>query len=610
MNIANLALKFKTSLFDKKNRFYVILASFFFLFYILFPALITFDIGKPATFIDWFQMPIKGGDFVATYVASRSLTDGYDMYHNNASHGDQYKDQFAGGEYSRYSYPPLQAYILAPLSYLSFEKSYQIWTVLSIILTLVSIFLISRLTRHKNLVFTFLVLFYGLSSFFWFQIERGQTDTILLFFTSSSFYLYFKKRNIAGSALFFSLAILLKVFPALFVLFFLIRKEFKLLFYTLLFSLGIIFVTGYNNWIFWFFSILPQYSNYYLGAEVDHSLAYLLSGFWDQKFPIIISTAKVISVIIAALYVLISYIGKNKKQNLLLVELAILSIIAEISTPWSANYKLVTLILLFITPFLIMEIKEIKNKILLAIPLLVAFLFFSPIYNEYYGRLPFSFIASLFPGNFIFYQPLSKLAEFRVSASLLFCLVYLFGIHIFLVIRNKAFFNNVASFIKLNKKKLTLIIIAFFLIGSGALTYTKFNKYRQLKAACLKKINSYGRESKISDNISLVGYDIRKKVSGSYDVELIIGVNKEIKHHFAFYIHGYSLDPNPTVEGINFFPYFLVSYWSAGKYVVINKTVNLTAKPQIIKFGLFDISDGSRHGKEVELGVINLNEVK
>lgn len=536
---------------------------------------------------------------MATYVASKSLLDGHNIYLNNASLGDEYKDPFAGGGDSRYSYPPLQAFLLAPLSIFSstfsYENSYFVWSIISKILILVSILLISSLVKYKKTAFIFLTLFYGLSSFFWFHIERGQTDSLLLFFMSLSIYLYLKERKITWSALFFSLAILLKVFPLIFIPFFILRKEYKFLIYTLIFSLTITFITGFDYWLYWLFSVLPNYRNYYLGYEVDHSLAYLISGFLDKPFPQIVKIAQIFSGLLMLLYMIISYLSKNKNRNLILIELAIISIIAEISAPWSANYKLVTLLLLFVTPFLILEIKTLKTRVLLTIPLLFSFVFLSPIYNEYYGRFLFSFLSRFMPGKFVIYQPIQKLAEFRVSISLLFCLFYLLSLQAYLYLKDKRFFKNAVNFVESNRRKLAAIVSVLFLLIGSSLIYLQFKKYQRLEAGYKEIIRSYGEEYVISDSLSLAGYEIKKDSSGSYDIELIIKVNKEVNHHLAFFIHGYPLDRTWT-EGINFFPYILVPFWQPGKYVVVRKTVNLTAKPQDITFGLVDLSDGSTYG--------------
>lgn len=602
----------KKSKMDNKKvlkRFLLLLFFFFALFYVLFPTLISKSVGKPNTFTDWFQASSKGIDYRATYVASESLLDGHNIYLNNSSKGDKYRDEFAVGEYSRYSYTPLQAFMMAPLSVFSFENSYFIWSIISKILILVSIFLISRLVKYKKTAFVFLTMFYGLSSFFWFQIERGQTDSLLLFFMSLSIYLYIKRINIAWSALFFSFAALLKVFPLALIPFFILRREYKFLIYTFVFSLVTVFVTGFDTWSYWLFSVLPNYTNYYLGNEVEHSLAYLISGFWDKPFAQIVNVARIVSVLLVAIYAVTSYLSKNKNRALILIELVIISVIAEISTPWAANYKLVTLILLFVTPFLILEIKTIKNRVLLTVPLLISFLFLSPIYNEVYGRIPFSFLSTIMPGEFVIYQPIQKIAEFRVSLSLLFCLFYLLSLQTYLFLKGKNFFNNATTFIRANKVRVATVVSILFLVAGSLLTYSKFKEYQKLEATYFEKIRSYGEENVISYALSLVGYNIDKNSSGTYDIELIIKVNKEINRHLAFFIHGYPLDGSST-EGINFFPYVLTPFWPSGKYVIVHKTVNLTPKPQEITFGLFDLSNGETYGGEMGLGVIDLSELK
>ena len=80
---------------------------------------------------DFYRMQRLGGDYVATYEASRSILQGRSIYKRY----DDTADWSAAGEAARYSYPPPQAYLLAPLALLPFEDSYGVWIGLSLALT-------------------------------------------------------------------------------------------------------------------------------------------------------------------------------------------------------------------------------------------------------------------------------------------------------------------------------------------------------------------------------------------------------------------------------------------------------------------------------------------
>ncbi|MFT7250605.1 MAG: hypothetical protein ACI9FW_000318 [Flavobacterium sp.] len=87
----------------------------------------------------------------------------------------------------------------------------------------------------------------------------------LLFFLLSEGLIAFEKQRFKSMSLFLSLAILLKVFPILFVLIFVFKKQFKPLFYTfgfcvLLFGISLLF-TGIDIWVFFFKTILLKASN-------------------------------------------------------------------------------------------------------------------------------------------------------------------------------------------------------------------------------------------------------------------------------------------------------------------------------------------------------------
>lgn len=87
----------------------------------------------------------------------------------------------------------------------------------------------------------------------------------LLFFLLSEGWLAYEKQQWKTMALFWSLAILLKVFPALLILFLVFKKQWKPLFYlaisgVLLLGISVLF-TGMDVWIFYLTQVLPKASN-------------------------------------------------------------------------------------------------------------------------------------------------------------------------------------------------------------------------------------------------------------------------------------------------------------------------------------------------------------
>jgi len=587
----------------KSNAFF--LAAFLIVFFVFSPLLISRSVNRPMKPIDWSPMSAPGGDYVATYAAANSLRSGFSIYKNNAAQGDVFADRFAGGDFSRYSYPPLQAYLFVPLSFFSFEHSYLAWNIISIFFILFSILLVSQLVKRRFAAFVFLSLIYVLSSFFWFQIERGQTDALSLFLISLFIYFYAVRKNVLLTAIFFALACLLKVFPIIFVLFFLVRKEYRLLAISFLCGVAVILLTEYQTWMYWLSTIYPMYANYYLGSEVDHSLAYLLSGLADKSFFSLVKVSRLLSVIFSVIFFALVFIGKRRKE-LLLLELAIISIIMEITPPWAANYKLVLMIFLFAAPIFFLEQKFIKRKFVAALPILVAFVFMLPIYNEFYARLPFSFLGKIIPTQFVPFFPLQKIAEHRVSLALVFCLLYLFFIYVYLKFRDTRFLVGFEEKILQHKGRILktscILVLALVLICA----FFSYKKYFVLKAKYQKDISAFGKESKVSEEISVVGYNVEKNISGSYKMEIIFKVNKKLKKNLMIYLHGHWQDGSQSVEGANFFPYILTNFWPAGKYVVVSRNVSLTPRPQDIRIGFFDMSDGARYGEEVDLGIFNL----
>jgi len=590
----------------QQRRSFKVLFFFVLFFFVLFPLCMSRMVGKPMHPIDWSPMSTYGGDYIATYVAAHSLLNGVSFYKNNASKGDEFNDHFATGEYSRYSYPPLQAFLFTPLSLFSFEKSYLVWNIISFFLIVSSIALVSQFVKIRLYAFVFLSALYILSSFLWFHFERGQTDSVTLFFISLLLYFYFVRKNTVLTSLFLAMACLLKIFPFIFWVFFLIRKEYKLLLFSFLFSVGIVFFTGFQTWAYWINSILPMYSSYYLGSEVDHSFAYLLSGFLDLPFSSVVELSRIILCIIAGIFFFCVFMAKNRDEWLM-IELAILFIIMEIFPPWAANYKLVIMVFLFILPWHLVERGFFGKKFAFVVPILASFILFLPIYNESYGRMALSLFGWIVPTDILPYFSLQKIGEYRASLSIAFCLVYLLFLYVYFQFRDTRIFERVIF--SLNEKRknsfIILSIIILFLGISGVIFLTKY--YFVVKAEYQDKIRNYGKEHVISDGVSVVGFGMHKRNSSSgYEVEIIFKIDKPLEKNFSIYLHGHWLDGSGTVEGTNFFPPMLTNFWSPGKLIVVQRTVFFTPKEQDIKMGFFDMSNGDRFGDQVDFGISDL----
>lgn len=204
-------------------------------------------------------------DFANYYFGGQFLVDGNfnsDIYFPYLFN-KQIADLGYSGIFASYApNTPLLALLFAPFSLLSLTTAKLIFNVISVMLFLISIYRLSRFYKIKSIYIFFipLVFFVPIKN----ELLFGQVY-FLLFFFLTEFWLAYQKERFLKATLFLSLAILLKVFPVVFLLIFLFKKEFKPLVYTfvfcfLFFGISILF-TGFDVWLFWLNSVIPKASN-------------------------------------------------------------------------------------------------------------------------------------------------------------------------------------------------------------------------------------------------------------------------------------------------------------------------------------------------------------
>ncbi len=157
---------------------------------------------------------------------------------------------------------PFLAVFFLPFTLLSVIKAKILFNIISSILLVFSCYRLYHFYKI-NLKYVILIPF-----LFFVPIKNnllfGQVYFILIFFLTESLIAY-ENKQFKKMAIFLSLSIFLKVFPILFILIFVFKRQFKPLFYTisicaLLFILSLLF-TGFDIWIFYLKSVLPKASN-------------------------------------------------------------------------------------------------------------------------------------------------------------------------------------------------------------------------------------------------------------------------------------------------------------------------------------------------------------
>lgn len=154
---------------------------------------------------------------------------------------------------------PFLALVFAPLSMLPVAVAKLFFNAVSLLLFLWSLLRIASRYRVDSfwLLAIPIVFFVPIKN----QVLFGQVY-FLVFFLLAECWLAYEKRQLKTAALYLSIAILLKVFPLLMLLFFMFRKQFKLLGYVFLFCAILIVFTGvfcgFGVWSFYLVHVLPK----------------------------------------------------------------------------------------------------------------------------------------------------------------------------------------------------------------------------------------------------------------------------------------------------------------------------------------------------------------
>lgn len=289
-----------------------------------------------------------GGDYIANYVAANTLISGHDIYQDNSQYGDRFTDQYAFLGKTRFDYPPLTVYLVAPFALFSFYTSYKLWILFNLLVLLATIYLLAKFADYPISAFIFLAVVYFNSYLLYFYLERGQFDIIVFFFLVLSLYFYHLKKNNGLCALFLTIAIGLKVYPAIFVFYFLIRKKYRLVIYTLLFGIAIAFLTGINHWVA-YLNVLSTIKNIFYLEWHNHSIAALIAPLVSflgiKEFFNFFYYGFVLTALGGIFYTF------NKGSENFIIEISSLSILMTLIPGMSWDYNLLVLGFVFLSVF-------------------------------------------------------------------------------------------------------------------------------------------------------------------------------------------------------------------------------------------------------------------
>lgn len=251
--------------------------------------------------------------------------------------------------------PPFLAVPFLPFTLISIVKAKIIFNVIS---SLLLVFGCYRLFDFYKINYKYLIL---IPVLFFVPIKNnllfGQVYFLLFFLLSESLIAY-EKQQFKKMALFLSFAIFLKVFPILFILIFVFKKQTKPLLYTiisciLLFGISLLF-TGIDIWFFFLKTVLPKASNGEIATSVVDNYQ---SVFMFLKKILLLDATENYAVIFTSLIlafkfllILIGfYVTKKNTNNLYVFSYWVLAF--YLISPYGSTYGFILLFFVLISIF-------------------------------------------------------------------------------------------------------------------------------------------------------------------------------------------------------------------------------------------------------------------
>ncbi len=141
------------------------------------------------------------------------------------------------GMYSMYVYPPLFAILFVPFALMPFVVSVFSWFFLNFCFFFLSLYLVLKKLKllDHTLPSFFILAFLSNVGAYSSSLSNAQVNVVILFCLSLVYYFYLDNKKFL-SGLLLALGVAIKLTPLLFVVYFLIKREFKILIY---FSIGI-----------------------------------------------------------------------------------------------------------------------------------------------------------------------------------------------------------------------------------------------------------------------------------------------------------------------------------------------------------------------------------
>jgi len=259
-------------------------------------------------------------------------------------------------------HPPFTILLFSPFILFPYGFAEKIWTFLSIIFLIGSLYLIFKINKEKMFSGLGLIICSVIFTFYFpikFTLGMGQINFLILFLVTLSIYFLNKNKNYYAGV-FLSLSIMIKFFPLLFLPYLIILKKWKILFSFIIVSVMIILFTliviNPDINIYFYKNVLPTLFGGWKTDYYNQSLSGFLgrqmeNGFAREFLRIFIS------LILVAVPFLVILKNNVKKTTIVNLSFSLLITLTLLINNFSWQHHFVWLLFPFITIFYF-----IKNK--------------------------------------------------------------------------------------------------------------------------------------------------------------------------------------------------------------------------------------------------------
>jgi hypothetical protein len=330
--------------------------------------------------------------------------------------------------YPQLFYPPLTYIIFAPLALIDARASYFLITALTLLsYCLLAVLAIFQIRDKRDYSMLALVFVSGLISYgFQFELERGQFNVITFFLCMLAIHIFWHQPQFRYLAyLLFSMAIHIKLYPAIFILLFITdwhdwKTNIKRVGGLALFNFALLFVLGYSNFVGFIDAVLVQLRTPSWGWNGNHSVQTFVYNFLKDGYNLLseetltllqqnsglLSTTLLIVILACILAILIrTYIRRENGFN---PYLFLACTLGALIIPTSNDYTLPILVAPIAIFFCTLPaINEFKNRPLAILLLLIISISYSSILYPFKYK-PY-FLNNSFPPLFLILVSLTLL---------------------------------------------------------------------------------------------------------------------------------------------------------------------------------------------------------